>query len=176
MTVEESRTLDLGQLARAGSFVPWYTGRTTWFRGEKQTASIGYTVRPEGEGLVLVLRYTWTPWGAKEGRAVELPVRLERQPMRFGGCRWWGRCPLVVNGRPCNRRIGKLHCPPGSAYFGCRVCHGLIYASAQEHDQRVDALRRDPEALARIVSNAKNASVEDLGLALKAVKPPRRRE
>jgi hypothetical protein len=172
--VEEGLTLDLASMARAGCFVPWYSGRTTWSRGERQTASIGYTVRPEGEGLLLLLRHTWTPWGAEEAREVELPVRLEQQPMRFGRVRWWGRCPLMMNGRPCNRRIGKLYSPPGSAYFGCRVCHGLTYASAQEHDKRVSALRRDSEALDHILSDLRNASPRNLLLALKATAPRRR--
>ena len=172
-TVEESLTLDLAQMARAGCFVPWCTGRTTWSRGEKETAAIRFTVRPEADSLVLVLSYTWTPWGAKEGRVVELPIRLEQQPMRFGGCRWWGRCPLAVNGRPCNRRIGKVYFPHGSAHFGCRVCHGLTYVSAQEHDKRVSALRRDPEALERLLSNLEGASPRDLLLALKATTPRR---
>ena len=169
-TVEEARSLDLVELARARCFVPWYSGRTTWSRGDKQTAAIAFTVRPENDGLVLVLRYVWTPWGAKEGKDVELPVHLEQQPMRFGGIRWWGRCPLQTNGCPCNRRVGKLYSPSGAAYFGCRVCHGLTYQSAQEHDKRVDVLRRNPEALSHIMDNLRGASSRDLLLALKATR------
>ena len=99
---------------------------------------------------------------------MELPIRLEQQPMRFGGSRWWGRCPLQVNGRPCNRRVGKLYSPSRAAYFGCRICFELTYESAQGHDKRVDALRRNPEALERIMGNLRSAAPRDLLLALKA--------
>ena len=130
-TVEESLTLNLATITRSDGFGLWSSGRLKWSRGETVGASIAYTVRPEGKSLVLVLRYVWTPWGAKENRDVELPVRLEQQPMRFGGVRWWGRCPLQKNDRPCNRRVGKLYSPSGSAYFGCRVCFDLTYQSAR---------------------------------------------
>jgi hypothetical protein len=46
MTVEECRLLDLGEFARKGAFVPWYTGSVSWSYGERVVASIGYTVRP----------------------------------------------------------------------------------------------------------------------------------
>jgi hypothetical protein len=101
---------------------------------------------------------------------VELPIRLETTPLHFGGGRWWGRCPLVVDGIQCFRRVAKLYLPPGGRYFGCRRCYGLTYASAQEHDKRVDALRRNPEALERLMGNLKGASPRDLILALKATR------
>jgi hypothetical protein len=111
-TVEDSLTLDLGQMARAGHLVAGNSGRVSWSRGEKEIASIRYRVRPEDGGLVLVLQYTCTTRGAA-GRDVAVPVSLETQPMRFGGVRWWGRCPLAVGGRPCQRRVCKLYLPPG---------------------------------------------------------------
>ena len=57
-----------------------------------------------------------------------------------------------MNGH-CNRRVAKLYLPPGGRYFGCRLCHGLTYKSAQEHDKRVDALRRNPAALNAILAD-----------------------
>lgn len=42
---------------------------------------------------------------------------------RFGGLRWWFVCPLVVKGRSCKRRVGKLYLPPHGRYFGCRHCN-----------------------------------------------------
>ena len=167
-TVEDSLTLALGQMARAGHLVAGNSGRVSWSRGEKEIASIRYRVRPEDGGLVLVLQYTCTTRGAA-GRDVAVPVSLETQPMRFGGVRWWGRCPLAVGGRPCQRRVCKLYLPPESSLFGCRVCHGLTYASAQQHDKRASALRRNPEALAALLSNLRGASLSDLALALKAL-------
>jgi hypothetical protein len=165
-TVEYCRELDLGQLARSGAFVPWHTGSLRWLRGDEETSSIGYTVHPVGADLLLVLSYTFTA----TKQAVEESVLLENMPMRFGGVRWWGRCPLVVEGRHCRRRVRKLYLPPGGRYFGCRSCYRLTYASAQEHDKRVDFLRRNPEALAAIVNNPAGALDSRLILALKALR------
>jgi hypothetical protein len=123
-------------------------------------------VRSVRGDLLLVLSYTFTA----TGQAVEEPVPLESTPMRFGGVRWWGRCPLVVGGRPCQRRVRKLYLPPGGRYFGCRSCYRLTYRSAQEHDKRVDFLRRHPEALAAIVNKAAGALDGRFILALKALR------
>ena len=68
-------------------------------------------------------------------------MRLTATRPRFGGLRWWFVCPLVVNGRPCNRRVAKLHLPPPARYFGCRLCYRLTYASCQE-SHRHDTLYR----------------------------------
>jgi hypothetical protein len=132
--VEVCRVLDLGKIARKGEFVPWYTGSVSWSRGEEVVASIGYTVRPAGGRLILQLSYRWTRAG-EAGEDVELPIRLETTPLHFGGCRWWGICPLIVSGVACNRRSGKLYLPPGAKYFGCRECHDLTYRSCQEAHQ-----------------------------------------
>jgi hypothetical protein len=142
-TVEDCRVLDLGPLARKGAFVLWYSGSVNWLRGEEVVSSIGYTVRPCGDGLALHLAYRMT----QSGENVHLPIRLETTPVHFGGRRWWGICPLVVNGQSCNRRVGKLYLPPGGQYFGCRRCYRLTYRSVQEHDKRIDVLRKHPAAL-----------------------------
>src|SRR5437667_350708 len=92
--------------------------------------------------------------------------KIERGRHHMGGGfsgRWWGRCP-------CGRRVGKLYLPAGATRFACRHCHGLTYTSCQEHDKRVDALRRNPEVLAELVNNPRGCSVSNLGLALKALR------
>ena len=50
-------------------------------------------------------------------------------------------CPLLVNSRPCGRRVGKLYLPPTARRFGCRGCHDLTYMSCQE-SHRYDRLFR----------------------------------
>ena len=166
-TVEDCRVLDLGEFARKGAFVPWYAGSLRWSIGEEVVASIGYTVRPgTADGLILELSYRMT----QTGEAVELPIRLETTPLHFGGCRWWGICPLVVNSRACNRRVGKLYLPPGGRYFGCRHCYRLTYQSVQEHDKRENALRRDPKARDAILANLRaNLPSGRVLLAIKAL-------
>ena len=171
-TVEECRVLDLGRLARKGAFGPGYKGSVRWLRGEEVVASIGYTVRPGGDRLILQLSYRWTLAG-ETGENVVLPIRLETTPLHFGGRRWWGICPLVVNGQACNRRVGKLYLPPGGRYFGCRQCYHLTYRSVQEHDKRVDALRSNPVALHAILADpAAHLQSGRVLLAIKALGHP----
>jgi hypothetical protein len=69
----------------------------------------------------------------------------------------------------CGRRVAKLYLPPGSRYFGCRVCRRLTYYRAQTHDKRVDALRKNPELLAAIVMNPGAALDGKSILAMKAL-------
>jgi hypothetical protein len=70
-----------------------------------------------------------------------------------------------------NRERLKLYLPPAARYFGCRHCHDLTYRSAQEHNKRVDALRRNPELLEALMDNLQAASPGQIILALKALGP-----
>jgi hypothetical protein len=96
-------------------------------------------------------------------------VGLTTTRPRFGGLRWWFVCPLVQRGRPCGRRVGKLYLPPGCRYYGCRQCYDLTYTSCQEHDKRVDWLRKNPEALRLLAEHPEAASLAQLSLVLKAL-------
>lgn len=170
-TVEVCRVLDLSLLARKRAFVPWNAGSVSWSRGEEVVASIGYTIRPVGDGLILQLSYHWKR-ASETVENVELPIRLETTPLHFGGRRWWGICPLVVKRQACDRRVGKLYLPPGGRYFGCRRCYRLTYRSVQEHDKRVDALRKNPADLKALLADP-GALVRSgrVLLALKALGP-----
>jgi hypothetical protein len=63
-------------------------------------------------------------------------ITFETTQLTFGK-KLWFRCPLLVDGEVCLRRIGKLYLRPGGSYFGCRRCLNLTYKSSQEHDQRL---------------------------------------
>ncbi len=120
--------------------------------------------------LRVVLGYRW---GAEE-KQVTLPFDLVPLPTPNGGTRYLAVCPLVVNDRPCRRRVAKLYLPPGSPYFGCRHCHRLTYRSRQGHDPRVTRLLRSgklPEMAARLDGH----SVPTLGLILFALDEEQRR-
>jgi len=73
-----------------------------------------------------------------------IPITTTRPPI--GGVRYWFRCPVEHDRKPCGRRVKKLYLPPEQV-FGCRECHDLTYRSIQKHDNRVAKLARDPEAL-----------------------------
>jgi hypothetical protein len=169
-TVEECCELDLGLLARQGTFRPGYAGSVRWSRGREEISSIGLLVLPATPGLLLMLNYRF----GQSGENVEVPIRLENTTLHFGGVRWWGRCPLMVNNILCTRRVRKLYLPPGGRYFGCRTCYRLSYRSVQEHDKRVDALVRNPEAFEAAYQEFTTEpgslkSISKAGLILKAV-------
>lgn len=128
-TVEESLSLSVRDF-RARLYHNC-TGSFTWTYPTGGKASISYFVmRPGGGVPTVTLLYRW-----RSSEEIELPVRLQSTPAQFGGKRWWFTCPLVVRGVVCNRRVGKLYCPPGAKYFGCRTCHELTYKSSQEAHQ-----------------------------------------
>lgn len=124
-TVEESLTLSMKDLRRR--LHVGMTGKLTWTWRGGHTSSIGYYVTGGEDSRAIKLHYRW---GDKED--ISIPVRLTTTPTQFGGPRWWFICPLIVGGRVCERRAGKLHLPPGAKYFGCRKCHNLTYRSSQE--------------------------------------------
>ena len=132
--VEGCLVLDVNKLVRIGVIrtTPWH-GTIVWSSTStgECTARVGYACTSEGNGWVLSLSYTITRAGG-EKQDVELRIPLQTTIPRFGGVRWWFTCPLVVRGRSCERRVGKLYLPSGGLYFGCRHCYDLTYTSCQE--------------------------------------------
>lgn len=64
--------------------------------------------------------------GYQNGRFRLRALRRQAQ----GGAPTWFRCPCIVNGRPCYRRVGKLF--SAGRYFLCRHCQNVAYASQSE--------------------------------------------
>src|SRR5262245_37562472 len=126
-TVEDCRQLDANRWAREKILEPGvhHWGSWAWWRDAartEQTASIAYEVDTLDLPTAQVrLRYNLT----RTGESLDYAVDLQTTPAGFGGVRWWFTCPLVVNGRACQRRVGKLYLPPGGRYFGCRHCYRL---------------------------------------------------
>src|SRR5262245_34095855 len=140
--VEHCRSLDANLWMREGILKPSvrHTGSWCWFRDadRKEVASmIGYEVDTTDAEPWVRLFYTFT----ESGDRVDYTIPLETTQPCFGGLRWWFVCPLVVNGRSCNRRVGKLYLPPGARYYGCRHCYELTYTSCQE-SRKFDGLYR----------------------------------
>lgn len=132
-TVEDCRSVSVAFLRKHDYFCGYRSGLITWtnWQGE-QAASIGVTVcTTDGENYVR-FRYTNTRRSTGEKTECDYKVRLVTTPCHLGGVRWWFICPLTMNGRHCGRTVGKLYCPPGSMYYGCRHCHDLSYESRND--------------------------------------------
>lgn len=168
-TVEDCRVLDAAELTRKGllprgaslsTILSWTDTRTG-----KVVSSLGLAVSTEG--LVPEVRLDYSIRGEPLTSTVRL---LETRP-NYGGFRWWFRCPLVVNGRTCGRRVLKLYLPPGGKWFGCRSCYRLTYTSCQEHDKGVDAFLRNPAAAREVLSMpVETMDTGTIARALKAIK------
>ena len=134
-TVESCRQIDVRRWAREGMLQPGYWGRWQWTRDGKTVASI----RLRAEVGYVELSYMHT---AQEGpfNDVSYPVSLETTPCRYGGTRYWFRCPA----RGCGRRVAILYL--GGRIFACRHCYRLAYVSARENagdraTRRADKIR-----------------------------------
>jgi hypothetical protein len=95
-----------------------------------------------------------------------IPIATTRP--HLGGRRFWFRCPVVRDGKPCGKLAGRLYLPPEEQVFACRICHNLTYKSAQQHDQRKYDLARNPTALGAVLQskNLRQASLGIGGLVL----------
>jgi hypothetical protein len=143
--------------------------------GRAQFCTVGYEV--DLRDLSRPFLWLWHSWGMQLAERPASPADVRPVPLsttrpRFGGLRWWFHCPLLgPGGRPCHRRVGKLYLPRHGRFLGCRQYHNLTYKSCQEHDKRVDALRRNPALLDAIVNNPGAALDSRLILVLKALDP-----
>lgn len=145
LTTEQCPCLNVTDMRRVGVFrsVPgsrWLLKHQSGIPGAE--SNVNYTV-VEAPGCAMGLRFDC-------GLAGQYIIEVTTTRPRFGGRRYWLRCPLRAlrrDGTRCGRRVGRLYLPPGQQVFGCRLCYWLTYASCQQHDARRDALLRNPPAL-----------------------------
>lgn len=166
ITVERCRVMCISGLNRAGVFDKpvgsFWSCQWKDSAGE-ETASIGYMLTNEGRALRFM--YSVGEKGSEQKETLDYSVEIVTTPCHFGGVRRWFICPLVKDGIPCRRRVGKLYLPPRGKHFGCRICYNLTYRSCQEHDGRVSALVKNPGLL---LAKLKTGNAKDSLLALKA--------
>ena len=117
-----------------------------WKRNGKETGNASFGVALDKWKGEIHFQYAPIQYQSGERKIFDYAVTLTATPCHFGGKRWWFLCPSLA----CNWRALKLYLIDGEG-FGCRHCYRLTYASAQEHDKRVDALLKDPESLMRAV-------------------------
>ena len=158
LTVEQCVCLSVTDMRRVGVFrsIPG----SQWIlkhRSETFEYQLPYTV-VEASGRAMGLQVA-----VGTGRLYVVEVTTTRP--RFGGIRYWLKCPLERNGTRCGRRVGRLYLPPGQIILACRTCADLTYASSRTHDSRKDALRRDMVALADALQNSKRRRLALIVLA-----------
>jgi hypothetical protein len=132
-TVENGLTLDINRLIRQQCIVPGnhLAGTLTW---GNNVASIGYEASLVSPDTAWVrLQYS------VNGQPEDYLVRLTSTSCRYGGRRWWWKCPRS------GRRAAKLYLPPGGTVFAARHVYGLAYRS-----QRLAALDRSHDRQRRL--------------------------
>jgi hypothetical protein len=150
LTVEECRVLRVEWMQRDGVFRSG--AGSTWtclWRDDTGfiEAAIGYVVVRERDELALMI----DPDQAKQYLGMRIlgryaiPITSTRP--HFGGMRFWFRCPVMRDGIPCGRRVGRLYLPPDTKIFGCRGRLNLTYRSTQTHDPRTYKLAQDLGAI-----------------------------
>ncbi|MCP4481335.1 MAG: hypothetical protein GY817_00705 [bacterium] len=144
MTVEESKSLSTKFLKKHNYFCGLNSGVVTWSRSGNKTGSISIKVDVlNKENAFIQFQYTQTDRTTDKKSEIDYKAKLVSTSCYYGGVRWWFRCPLVINGKQCNRKVGVLYLGNGK-YFGCRHCYNLIYESSKTHDKRLDYLLKNP--------------------------------
>jgi len=142
--VEECRRLALADVRKhCGPPDKAWSSSMGWYDSSSgnQTASLGLRCELFTD-CQSELRLIYRERRADKWHDVDDPVDLVSEPGGFGGRRWWMVCP------DCDRRVAALYLPPTGGRFRCRTCHGLTYASTQEHDPRVSWYLNHEEAIA----------------------------
>lgn len=81
----------------------------------------------------LSLSYTFFDIFKGERDEINYQIPILTTPCNYGGLRYWFQCPITINRKPCNKRVGVLYRPHGAKYFGCRHCFDLAYKKQREH-------------------------------------------
>ena len=117
-TCEDYHAVDVRHYARQGFLTPGASCCTRWYRGERETGSLGVVAGQD----CLLLSYQV---GSGGGQPTFVCQRIEMEYTfpHFGGQRPWFTCPQ------CGRRCAKLY---GGSPFLCRQCRGLAYQSQRE--------------------------------------------
>lgn len=153
-TVETTLTLDINRLVRLRLIQP---GRLiadvlVWTNtGTGEVASkVAYEADLRDPAAASVrLRYFVA------GQSMTYSIELDCTPMRFGGCRWWWRCPAS------GRRAVKLHLAHATGMFVHREMAGLAYQTWRDRAvQRSHTRQRRLHARLRANYDASGAEPE----------------
>ena len=135
-TTSACRALDIRRLRHRRVLEPGLAFSWTWLINGESCGSIG--IRTGSDQLILDYRHQSR---GSDWRDVNIVIRLDSTPCKFGGRRLWFLCPI---GR-CGRRVGVLYLG-SDGVFACRRCYRLAYECQRETasdraTRRADKLR-----------------------------------
>ncbi|MEI6352771.1 MAG: hypothetical protein WCO35_02430 [Candidatus Nomurabacteria bacterium] len=112
-----------------------YSGIASFtFSNNNDQARLAYYVNLET--LKLRLMYSYNN-DYEEKINLDYIINLTKTNCNYGGYRYWYICPLIINEKPCERRVGIIY---AGKYFGCRHCYKLKYESQSNSNYRKNGL------------------------------------
>ena len=154
LTVEECKSISTVSLNQYNLFNKGFHNTTlSWTGWRTERGSIGLIVSMFKGDEHCRLYYTQKDKFSGQKTDLDYMVKLVSTPCYFGGYRWWFLCPLVVNGKACDRRVEILYLG-GEKYFGCRHCYNLTYECQKEsgkYDRFFEKLGHDPKEVRRVL-------------------------
>ena len=138
-----------GGAVPAGRWVDLPGRRWAWGRGGGPSAAAEVMLRPGPDWGAAHRRFDVAHLTRPTGPRTQT-VALTTTPGRFGGLRWWWRCPQT------GTRCAKLYLPNGGTRFLSRAAYGLAYAS-QSEDPIARAHRRAARLHRRLGSDERLA-------------------
>jgi hypothetical protein len=122
--VEDCLVLSIAELLCERILVPGVAQRCNWsWPGCNAKIQIDSDLLNDVHATVC-LRYI------AAGEPINTWIFLAVTKPRFGGRRWWFKCPET------GRRVAKLYLPPGEVRFASRQAYALSYRSSQESGRR----------------------------------------
>ena len=104
--VEDCLSIDANRWMREGILKAdvHHYGTWRWTYSSGKSFPVNYVVDSRAHSSAVVrLSYSWTWNNSQQPESADYSIRLTTTDPHFGGLRWWFVCPLIVNGRPCNR-------------------------------------------------------------------------
>lgn len=132
--VEDCFRIDAADLRRSAVFRHGESGRLIWTLGDVEIAWATYCFTRQADSAG-ELEFEFHQADQRKRTRIALETTIPH----FGGKRVWLTCPR------CERRMRTLFAKQRELEPACRGCHGLQFRSAQGHDARVDALRKNEE-------------------------------
>jgi hypothetical protein len=130
--VEDCRVLDASRWMRQGILRQDFNNYGTLQLIEADTREVKSSIRDAVETCGLdTVRLVYTI--AETCEQMNYAIPLQTTVPHHRGLRSWFTCPLMVNGKRCERRVQKLYLPPRGPYYGCRHCYHLSYHSRNQN-------------------------------------------
>ncbi len=126
------KKIEASFLRKHGFFNGWRSDSIVWTSNwDGKKTSVGISSSTTSDDKHIRIYYTQTDNDTGEEKDFDYKIPLVTTPCRYGGKRYWFKCPWYKNSVYCGRRVGVLY--KDGDYFACRHCYDLTYSSRKEN-------------------------------------------